>query len=985
MKFVQKKFEQNSLDYICKAELGHGKLHYEGSIHKFYKDDWNKFVEYNISDVELVDELDQKKQFIKLAIDIAHNSLIPLDKVFTAVAVIEGQILKDLHENNMVMNDRKEGLVREELPGAWVESQMGYYEDVISYDVESEYPNMMMHYNISPECLVINPENTEGLISTPLSKEYGIYYKKELGFLTKIVKKNFEERKLYKDLKKKYGKEGNKELETYYDSQQGIRKVFLNCFHQDTDIMTERGIKKLKDVKIGEMVYSINPDTEKLELKKVISVFENDYDGDMYFFNTRSIDIGVTPEHKMLMKNKLDKCEFIYAKDFHKLNKSIIPLHIKIDQKIEQFLYLSDFVDLNNYNFYLKYFESDLRYTKKKLEHISLEQSSSSLTKLKIATVNTRLTKDDIKSLYEMGYLVYLRDKRSYKTRMQQVKVDVDNFSKFVGYYLSEGSAYVNTPIKFGNNERGISKKIVISQYEKVNKNIYEDIRKLMLDLFDGDTINVKTFDKGIYICSDLLYEIIEKHFGTKYEKKIYGEMVEYLNKEKILEGLYAGDGTKGQLQFTISIKYQQYFQDFLKLILELGFMPRYRIEERNGNKVYRICWNKTNFWLKKSDKQIGRYNGKIYCLTVEDNHTVCVGMNGKFIWTGQSIYGVLASEWFHYFNINMAKTVTLSGQHMIKHLRDKTNEYFNDHFYRNSKFFSVIDEKNKTKINRVINLDTDSIFFNFGNIKKMVAPNEPLLTWANNIDSVLMKPLFKQILDKYFKQFGVINEINFKIEKICTQMIMFGDGGKIYAMKMISDEGKVYEPPELKISGFASQRSSTPSFCRDQIQIMMNKFFEKQEKEYIISLIKRVYKEFKEMEIEDISSNRKINDYNKYAPYDAEYYVKNGLQILSRTPQHNRAAMVYNVAIEKYKLPLEPITGGTKIKFIYVTVNNEFRQDVIGYVGKMPEELKRKFTIDYKRQFEVTFINPMQSIFDVMGWGTIDIETENINNFFVF
>jgi len=99
----------------------------------------------------------------------------------------------------------------------------------------------------------------------------------------------------------------------------------------------------------------------------------------------------------------------------------------------------------------------------------------------------------------------------------------------------------------------------------------------------------------------------------------------------------------------------------------------------------------------------------------------------------------------------------------------------------------------------------------------------------------------------------------------------------------------------------------------------------------------------------------------------------------------HNRAAMIYNVFIEKYKLPLQPINSGDKIKYVYVSPNNEFKTNILGYMGKFDKRFEEKFKVDYDTQFEVTFIDPMQSLFDAVNWGKIDIEVQNINNFFEF
>ena len=95
-----------SLNYVTMKELGEGKLDYEGSINDTYKKDWNTFVEYNIKDVMLIVKLESKLLLLNLLVEYSYDTITTIDKIVKTVQPIEGYILKYLHNNNMVMNDR---------------------------------------------------------------------------------------------------------------------------------------------------------------------------------------------------------------------------------------------------------------------------------------------------------------------------------------------------------------------------------------------------------------------------------------------------------------------------------------------------------------------------------------------------------------------------------------------------------------------------------------------------------------------------------------------------------------------------------------------------------------------------------------------------------------------------------------------------------------------------------------------------------------
>lgn len=225
-KYTYQNQSSYSLDNIANIELGIGKLQYEGSISDLWKNDWNKFVEYNVQDVLLVSEIDKKKKLVEVAVNFSTLTRTPIEKVFSTVAVVEGYILRYLHRESMVMDDRKPVNNLATIEGGLVESFPGFYKHLANFDGTSLYPTTIMQFNISPETKVKFPESEEGLIKTPIP---GLYYKKDVvGVIPKIIKDIFDKRKFNKDLAAQYEISGDVELFDYYDSQQLIYKIFMN-------------------------------------------------------------------------------------------------------------------------------------------------------------------------------------------------------------------------------------------------------------------------------------------------------------------------------------------------------------------------------------------------------------------------------------------------------------------------------------------------------------------------------------------------------------------------------------------------------------------------------------------------------------------------------------------------------------------------------------------------------------------------------------
>jgi len=231
-KFTYKAQESYRLDYIAEVELGQKKLdHSEFETFKdFYTQGWQKFIEYNIVDVELVDRLEDKMKLIELALTMAYDAKVNYADVFYQVRMWDNIIYTYLKKRNIVIPQKNKSQKNEKYEGAYVKEPIpGMYDWVVSFDLNSLYPHLIMQYNISPETLVDEKHPTVSVdkilnqtLNFELYKNYsvcanGAMYRKDVrGFLPELMEKIYNERVIFKKkmlvAEQEYEKTKNKEL-----------------------------------------------------------------------------------------------------------------------------------------------------------------------------------------------------------------------------------------------------------------------------------------------------------------------------------------------------------------------------------------------------------------------------------------------------------------------------------------------------------------------------------------------------------------------------------------------------------------------------------------------------------------------------------------------------------------------------------------------------------------------------------------------------
>ena len=260
-KFTMGERPSYRLDAIGRHEVDLGKIEYEGNLDDLFAEDINKYIEYNLNDVEIVKRLDDKLKFIDLCRAICHKGHIPYQQIHITSAYLEGA---NKPQRKFKNDDGTEG--EGKFVGAYVKQpKPGLYKWVYDLDLTSLYPSIIMSINISPETKIgkvegytaeshMKSEMDSYVIEDDNGKRYppmdkvkfedftkkmdlsiasnGVLYTQDkVGLIPSILDRWFSERVEFKNLRKKYEKEGDDAKVAYFDQMQYTTKILLNSMY----------------------------------------------------------------------------------------------------------------------------------------------------------------------------------------------------------------------------------------------------------------------------------------------------------------------------------------------------------------------------------------------------------------------------------------------------------------------------------------------------------------------------------------------------------------------------------------------------------------------------------------------------------------------------------------------------------------------------------------------------------------------------------
>jgi DNA polymerase elongation subunit (family B) len=324
------------------------------------------------------------------------------------------------------------------------------------------------------------------------------------------------------------------------------------------------------------------------------------------------------------------------------------------------------------------------------------------------------------------------------------------------------------------------------------------------------------------------------------------------------------------------------------------------------------------------------------------------------------SAYGAIGNQYFRYYNLANAEAITLSGQLSIRWIEKKLNSYLNN----------ILKTEN---VDYVIAIDTDSIYLCLDNLVQTVykgreKTTEGIVTF---LDKVCKLELEKYIENSYQELADYVHAFEQKMfmkrETIANKGIWTAK--KRYILNAWDIEGVRYTEPKLKIMGIEAVKSSTPGPCRQKIKDALKLMMSGTEED-LIKFIEDFRNAFKQLPTDQIAFPRSVNGLKKFYS-SVTIYGKS-------TPIHVRGALLYNFYLKhknlQHKYPL--IQDGEKIKFVYLRTPNKINENVISFIQTIPTELGIDKSIDHDLQFEKSFLEPLKTILDIIGWKTERVNT---------
>lgn len=326
------------------------------------------------------------------------------------------------------------------------------------------------------------------------------------------------------------------------------------------------------------------------------------------------------------------------------------------------------------------------------------------------------------------------------------------------------------------------------------------------------------------------------------------------------------------------------------------------------------------------------------------------------------SLYGALGNRFFRYFDMRIAEGITLSGQLSVLKAEKAINEYMN----------GVL----KTEKDYVIAIDTDSVYLNLSElVEKTYAgkSKEETVSYLDKVCSKAIEPVITKAFADLSDQMGSYeNRMVMAREAIADRGVWTAK--KRYIINVHNNEGVQYAQPKLKIMGIEAIKSSTPQICRDKFKEAFNLIMSGTNKD-IQKFIADFREEFRSQAPEDVAFPRGVSDLTKSADKKTIYGKS--------TPIHVRGSLLYNHLLKQHHLNnrLGEIKNGEKIKFVYLTMPNPIRENVISFPDILPKEFDLHRFIDYDTQYEKTFVEPIRLILDAIGW-TVE-EQSTLESFF--
>ena len=354
---------------------------------------------------------------------------------------------------------------------------------------------------------------------------------------------------------------------------------------------------------------------------------------------------------------------------------------------------------------------------------------------------------------------------------------------------------------------------------------------------------------------------------------------------------------------------------------------------------------------LKKSTKEYEKIKKHIDQLDIKQ-FTIKILIN--------SIYGYFGNKMAPFGDDDIASSITLTGQAVIKQSNKILREY--------------VDNNTDTEgSDPIIYNDTDSSYIS---IQRLIDSKNVKFSE----DGIVSPEAYKQAelmeahLNRKILKWGISelnsNDCRFVFKRECMSDVGIFLQKKRYVLRVLDDEG--FKCNKFKYTGVEVVRSTMPKAIKPHVKDIIETMLDTKSLATTNDRFMETYKVFKQLPIEDIAFVMGIREYDKYAKNCNGYNVGKG------TPIHVKAAYYYNLLVEKLGISsqFELITNGDKVRYYYVSPN-KLGISSLGYKQYLPEELKKDFLPNKEMMFEKIVYSIIDRFYVAVGWIKQAIQAE--------
>lgn len=377
---------------------------------------------------------------------------------------------------------------------------------------------------------------------------------------------------------------------------------------------------------------------------------------------------------------------------------------------------------------------------------------------------------------------------------------------------------------------------------------------------------------------------------------------------------------------------------------------------------------------IKQIDAELDELENKKYKLSI-------VQLAIKLIING--MYGAFGNPFFYFRNYNIAGSITMQGQDLIKYSISAVNHYFYRLWHKDEEVHAKLGIKTEDvepiTEQTAIYADTDSTYVNFDPMIKSVRGLNLNKEEQTDFCIKFVNERFAGYLDsafeKYSNKYNTENRQEFKLETISNAGLWMG--GKNYMLRAVYDgeSGEYMIEPELVVKGIDAAKPSFPKYAREKISEVMLEILDKGHdidiENYIIPQLVSFKKGFNQLSVDECCKNMNISKYDDWVETDKKLIIKD------KMPIGARSALYHNYLIEKNDArKYNKIKQGDKVKMYKAKDKRPGyeQMDIFSYLpGQYPEEFAPD--IDRDAQFHFVVVEPINKALAAMGMQSINVD----------